>query len=338
MLSLLAGLAIAGPPKLVSLLDLPAFPREPGAAVYTWPSVDPGFDWNELVVSWNVKRPERSSIKFEARVVQGENPTPWYTMGIWSLDGQRTSVQGQKDDVGQVLTDTLRVAKPGGRVELKAYFETLDFANNPKLTLVTLSFSSRSFVPSDEPVRKAWGKKIEVFQRSQMSYPNGNILCSPTAVSMLMRHWSDTLQRPELDRDVPAITEGALDAGDPKTGNWPFSMAYAAAVDPFVAYVSRFSGLSDLEKWILAGIPVACSVDYTLLQGKTGPKSGHLVVLIGFTGDGDPIFNDPGWSKEVRQTYKRADFERAWTSSNRTVYLVYPEGTKTPSDPGAWLH
>src|ERR1044072_1796293 len=219
MLSLLAGLAIAGPPKLVSLLDLPAFPREPGAAVYTWPSVDPGFDWNELVVSWNVKRPERSSIKFEARGVQGENPTPWYTMGIWSLDGQRTSVQGQKDDVGQVLTDTLRVAKPGGRVELKAYFETLDFANNPKLTLVTLSFSSRSFVPSDEPVRKAWGKKIEVFQRSQMSYPNGNILCSPTAVSMLMRHWSDTLQRPELDRDVPAITEGALDAGDPKTGN-----------------------------------------------------------------------------------------------------------------------
>jgi hypothetical protein len=154
---------------------------------------------------------------------------------------------------------------------------------------------------------------------------------------MLLRHWADTLRRPELDRDVPDVEAGALDAGDPKTGNWPFSMAYAATLDPFTAYVSRLSGISDLEKWIVAGIPVACSVDYTLLQGKTGPKSGHLVVLLGFTAEGDPIFNDPGWSKEVRQTYKRSDFEKAWASSNRTVYLLYPAGTKTPAGPGAWL-
>jgi hypothetical protein len=338
VLAAIAAIAFAaGPPALIALPDLPAFPKPGTARTYTWTPVDPGFDWDELVLSWNVKRAERTSIKFEARVIRSEKTTNWYTMGIWSIDGGRSSIQGQKDDDAQVLTDTLRLVKPGGKVEIRAYLQSLAGAKDPKLTLVTIAFSSKTYEPNDQPNRAAWGKKIEVLQRSQMSYPNGNILCSPTAVSMLMRHWSDTLRRPELDRDVPAVEAGAIDAGDPKTGNWPFSMAYAASLDPFTAYVSRLSGLSDLEKWILAGIPVACSVDYTLLQGKTGPKSGHLVVLLGFTSDGDPIFNDPGWSKEVRQTYKRSDFEKAWGSSNRTVYLVYPHGTRTPTGPGAWL-
>lgn len=335
MLSTVAALAI-GPPVLLSLAAT-SFPAESTGKVFTWPAVDPGIAWDELVVSWNVKNAERTTIKFEARATCDGALTPWYTLGVWSPDGGSTSVQGQKDGSGEVLTDTLRLAKPGGQLELRVYLQTLNGAHDPKLTLVTLSFSNRSFQPEAAPMRQAWGRQLEMFQRSQMSYPHGNILCSPTAVSMLMRFWSDRLGRPELDRDVPDVERGAFDAGDPKTGNWPFAMAYAASVEPFVAYVSRFSGIHDLEKWILAGLPVACSVDYTLLQGKTGPKSGHLVVLIGFTKEGDPVFNDPGWSKEVRQTYKRHDFEEAWASSNRTVYLVYPEGAKLPEGPGAWL-
>lgn len=325
-------------PVLISLADLPPFPARSSGREYTWQPVDPGFDWDEMVVSWNVKHAEHTSIKFEARVVRPEGPTNWYTMGIWSLDGQRSSIQGQKDDGGQVLTDTLRVSQAGGKLELRAYMQTLDGARDPRLSLVTLSFSSAGYESEEEPDRGAWGRTIDVLERSQMTYPGGEVLCSPTTVSMLMRHWSDELKRPELDRDVPDVERGAIDAGDPKTGNWPFSMAFAGSLDPFTAYVSRFSGIPDLEHWIAAGIPVACSVDYTLLQGKTGPKAGHLVLLLGFTADGDPVFNDPGWSKLVRQTYKRADFDRAWASSRRTVYLVYPFGTATPAEPGAWLH
>ncbi len=328
---------MSGTPVLVSLPDLPTFPAPSRGKEYTWPAVDPGFDWDELVVSWNVKRAERTTIRFEARVVRSEGATTWYTLGAWSLDGVRSSVQGQKDSDGEVLTDTLRLTKPGGKLELRAYLQTLEGASRPKLSLVTMSFASSAFQPTDGLYKDAWGKTIDVFQRSQMSYPGGNILCSPTSVSMLLRHWSDDLHRPELDRDVPQVEAGAIDAGDPRTGNWPFSMAFAGSLDPLTAYVSRFSGLSDLERWIAAGIPVACSVDLTLLEGKSGAKAGHLVVLLGFTADGDPVFNDPAWSKQVRHTYKRSDFEKAWASSNRTVYLVYPAGAKTPSGDGAWI-
>jgi hypothetical protein len=87
-------------------------------------------------------------------------------------------------------------------------------------------------------------------------------------------------------------------------------------------------------------VPVAISVAYNLLQGNGKPAGGdgHLLILVGFNAEGDPVFNDPGWSKQIRQTYKRANFERAWAASGRTVYLVYPEGRKLPkAADGCWI-
>jgi hypothetical protein len=61
-------------------------------------------------------------------------------------------------------------------------------------------------------------------------------------------------------------------------------------------------------------------------------ESGHLVVLVGFTKDGEPVINDPAFKNQVRRVYKRSDFEKAWAYSKRTVYLVYPEGSNVPEN------
>lgn len=327
---------LAAAPVLLSL-PCPAFPPPGSGRVHRWETVDPHCEWDELVVSWNVKDAEGAVLKFEVRTVDDAGREgPVRVMGLWSADpAARRSFPDQRDEEGRVLTDTLRLAKPGRRLAIQVYLETL--RGRPKLDLVTLSFASRAYSPIDQPYRAAWGTLLEVAPRSQMSYAGGDVLCSPTSMSMLLSYWADRLHRPELDRDVPEVFAGTVDAGDPKEGNWPFTTAFAGSLDGLTAYVSRFRGLSDLERWIAAGVPVACSVDYTILQGKTGPKAGHLVVLIGFTERGDPIFNDPGWTRDVRQVYHRADFARAWASSLRTVYLVYPPEHPTPSDSGPWL-
>jgi hypothetical protein len=153
-------------------------------------------------------------------------------------------------------------------------------------------------------------------------------------------HWAQVLNRPEMNQDVPVVQAAVWDPVYGGAGNWPFNMAFAGSYSGMAAYTTRFGGLSDLEDWIEAGIPVACSVSYQLLQGKTlnrATEQGHLVVLVGFTAQGDPVFNDPA-SRETPKTYKRADFEAAWEYSHRTVYLVYPTSATIPTSAAdRWL-
>lgn len=300
--------------------------------------------FDEAIVSWNVERPEAAALKVEARATVAGRLTAWYTLADWSGDPAlhpRQSVAGQSDPDGKVMTDTLHLARPAESIELRLTAQTLAAGPSPRLKLLTVLFSDTTQQGTDAAVPSpAWGKLIDVPQRAQGNYPNGGVLCSPTSVSMVLWHYANVLSRPELNQDVPAVEAGVWDSVFKGAGNWPFNTAYAGGFPGIRAYVSRFQAISDLERWIDDGLPVVCSVSFDLLRGKplSENENGHLVVLVGFTKEGDPIFNDPAHRDEVRKTYKRADFERAWVYSHRTVYLIYPEAAPVPSDPDAlWL-
>jgi hypothetical protein len=187
------------------------------------------------------------------------------------------------------------------------------------------------------PNTNAWGKLVDAPERSQMIYPNGKALCSPTTVSMLLGYWAGTLNRPELDRPVPEIVNAIYDSQWQGTGNWPFNMAYAGSFPGMRAYVARLSDISELESWICKDIPVGLSVDYDRLRAKGPGPNGHLVVCVGFTKEGDPIINDPGTSKHVRKVFPRKNLIGAWACSKNTVYLVYPLTATLPRDDfGHW--
>jgi len=147
-----------------------------------------------------------------------------------------------------------------------------------------------------------------------------------------MSYWSERLQRPELDHDVPEIVKEVYDAKWEGTGNWPFNMAYAGSYDGMRGYVTRMSDVSEIEDWVAAGLPVGVSLCYNRLRGKSGPLSGHLVVCIGFTKDGDVVLNDPGTTLNVRKTFPRQNFIAAWSHSKNAVYLIYPQAAKVPED------
>lgn len=295
-------------------------------------SLDPGFAWDEAIVSWNVQPATGAHLKVEARVVYPERMTKWYVLGDWSLDGPRQSVDGQKDEDGTVKTDTLSMNHPGGLLQLQITGESM----NPesKLTFLGVCFSDASAKWHEGPSgRKAWGRALTIVKRNQNDYPGGGGLCSPTSVSMLMSHWAACLARPEMNLDVPQVQEAVWDPVYKGAGNWPFNMAFAGAFPGMRAYVARFAGLNELESWTAAGLPVVCSVSYQLLRGLTlDPKTeqGHLVLLLGFTASGDPVFNDPA-SRERPKVYPRDDFDAAWAYSHRTVYLAYPVGTAIPA-------
>src|SRR5262249_10889257 len=154
-----------------------------------------------------------------------------YTMGIWSGDralNPRESVKNQKDDDGEVQTDTLVLKRPGAKVQLRIIMKSDDA--NVTISFVGLSFSAGK--PNTEPLhpnRAAWGKELDVPERSQLAYKGGEPWCSPTSTSMSLSYWSKTLKRPELDRDVPEVASNVFDPNWEGTGNWPFNTAYAGS-------------------------------------------------------------------------------------------------------------
>ena len=80
----------------------------------------------------------------------------------------------------------------------------------------------------------------------------------------------------------------------------------------------------------IAGVPIIVSLAWGRdeLTGAPLPaSSGHLMVLVGFDADGNPVVNDPAAPNDaaVRHTYIREEFERIWLERRSgTGYLIYP--------------
>ncbi len=327
--------------QFIGFTNIAAFEKSEvaGEMRLTSPEIRTSCAWDELIASWNAAVPSNAWLRIEARGFQGDKATRFYNMGLWSGDSeQRKSARNEKDQDGEVSTDTLRLKQRSDRVQLRLVQGGEDQAAiRIKFAGLCLNDTKATNAPL-EPNRTAWGKTIDVPERSQMAYPNGGVLCSPTTVSMIMTWWSRDQSRPELDHDVPDIVKEIYDANWHGTGNWPFNMAYAGSYDGMRAYVTRMSDVSELEDWIAAGLPVGLSVCYDRLRGKGPGPNGHLVVCVGFTKEGDVITNDPGTSKNIRKTFPRKNLIYAWANSRNAVYLIYPEIAKVPADRfGHWF-
>jgi hypothetical protein len=325
--------------QFIAFSSFGKFQKSPGArereTVLTSPVIDSQINLNELVASWNADMPDGTYLKVEARALLIDHTTKYYTMGLWSSDPAlfpRESVPGQKDDDGDVKTDTLILTHPASRVQLRLTLGT-DEPEWPKLRFLGLCLNdTKAELAPLPPNRRAWGKVLPVPQRCQMDYTNGVVLCSATTTSMLMSYWATNLHRKELDHDVPDVVKAIYDYKWLGTGNWVFNTAYAGSYRGMRAYVARLSDLSEVEDWIAAGIPVGLSVCSDRLHHRGPGPNGHLIVCVGFTGTGDVVVNDPARHGMVRRIYPRKDIIYAWAYSHNAVYLVYPENAEIPAD------
>lgn len=327
--------------------------------------VKPGIVWDEAIVSWNVSNTDQAWLKVEAQAIWPEKSTRWYVLADWTGDmakGPRASVLNQKDADGDVQTDLLKLNASCQELRLRITTMKMGEGPEPTLKLLTVSFSNSKAIPQDSKSdRTAFGKIIEVPRLAQGPYEFGKLqynsdrvsssfkdwfgkvkeaqYCSPTCVSMVASHWGSKLKKTDLMVQVPRAVEAIYDEKYPGTGNWPFNTAYLGSFEGIRSYVTRLNSIADLGALIAADIPVICSVSSNLLRGKPPGGDGHLVVLVGFDKQGDPVFNDPGKADEIRRTYKRADFIKAWNQAKRTVYVCHPESLKLPklSEPSVLL-
>ncbi|MDE3111380.1 MAG: peptidase C39 family protein [Chloroflexota bacterium] len=336
-----------------------------GGTTGTWTSswYAPGFAFTRLVPSWAADTTGAAFIRvlLQARTASGDE-TAWYSFGVWAYDDAsvpRSSSDGQHDRFGHVETDTYVAAVPLAAYRLRVQlFRPTASAATPLLRSIGAVASDPTSLTIVTPCSagscplRGVGKDLAVPAYSQElhagEFPQfdggGEAWCSPTSTAMVLAYWRSGPSPADLwwvpsgdaDRAVDSAARYTYDAAYGGTGNWPFNTAYAAHFG-VRAFVTQLRSLGEAERFIAAGIPLVASVKVApgALPGFPIPQGtdGHLLVIRGFTPEGDVIANDPAAPSDaaVRRVYPRAAFERAWIGgSNGTVYVIHPSTVSAP--------
>lgn len=259
----------------------------------------------EGVLSWNTLE-ESGALEF--RLLRAHAPaTPWLQHVRWSAEG-RQSFSPEHADV-RVDTDVIRSTQPFDGIEVRApgvEFKAIAFAtpvrNEPSLPYV------------------GQARILDVPPRSQYVIESERGWCSPTSLSMLHAYHG-------IDYDVPTTARAVFDRAYNGTGNWSFNMAFSGSLG-FRAAVVYLRNLDHAQRLIDAGIPIAISYSWQgdeLPGAPIGHSEGHLVVLRGFTANGDCAINDPA-APHLQVVYPRAAIERIWQRNKGVAYAVAPGG------------
>jgi Peptidase_C39 like family len=328
------------------------------SAVYT-----PSFPFSELVSSWNSKTPAGTWIQSEVQPqMEDGHWAKWYVLGRWSYgdsDFHRTSVGHQGDGDGYVAIDTF-FAKDHPAVAYRlrlTLFRRVGSTATPAVSRFSAIASDlrneKNMFPSATTMN---GTTVElaVPRYSQElhhgEYPQfdggGEAWCSPTSTAMVVDYWGHgppSADYQYVSTDYPFVQDPVVDFTARMVydyhyqgaGNWPFNTGYAAERG-LVADVTQLHNLAEAEAFIKDGIPLIASVAWSSNKLDTAIKStnGHLLVIAGFTGNGNVIANDPASPDDasVRHVYDREQFERAWIpASGGIVYVDRPAGWPTPS-------
>jgi hypothetical protein len=254
------------------------------------------------VLSWNTHAPSGRIAFRLLRAHQADGD--WLDHSEWQIDGA-TSLSPTHDGT-QVDVDVLSATQPFDGLEVRApgvRFELLAFSS-PVRPRPSLPYASGAHI-------------LDVPARSQ--YP-GHGWCSPASLSMIHAYHGIDLP---LDQTARAVFDRAYNG----TGNWVFNVAYSGRLG-FRGVVAHLRNLDHAQRLIERNLPLAISYSWGPgeLPGAPLPHSdGHLVVLCGFTRDGDCAINDPA-ARNVRVVYPRAAIERIWQRNDGIAYVVAPGG------------
>ncbi len=258
------------------------------------------------VLSWNT---HATSGRVAFRLLRASRPSgDWLDYAEWRPGGAK-SFSPQHDGV-RVDVDVIRATQPFDGVEIRA--------RDVEFELVAFSSPVRAR-PSRPYGRDAL--ILDVPARSQYaSAPNEPGWCSPASLSMIHAFHG-------IDHSVAQTARGVFDRAYNGTGNWAFNVAYSGRLG-LRAVVAHLCNLDHAQRLIERRLPLALSYSWREgeLPGAPLPHSdGHLVVLCGFTGNGDCAVNDPA-APNVRVVYPRGAVERIWQRNEGVTYVVAPIG------------
>ncbi|MBY0353999.1 C39 family peptidase [Candidatus Babeliales bacterium] len=285
--------------------------------------------FNELIVSWNAKRPQKGQITFWVSTKHTQW-SPWHRLAEWGPDYQLTFVNKLNQ---YVHTTHVRSEMQQGRLaqgfRVKAVFQ--NGAAKKNLHALFACFSNLSdFRTVQKPFTKPSVLIPSVPRQSQMnlSHNRARDLCSPTSLSMIVRYLATKFSRPQarsLHDDAITLAEKVHDNGYLNIyGNWVLNVAQAYDSCQHAFYrVERMNSFDTLYQYLNKKIPVAVSVR-RLKGGATPYANGHFLVIVGWDRAKqsvlciDPAFDD---YHTTFKSYPLKNFLKSWGLSKNLAYV-----------------
>ncbi len=258
------------------------------------------------VLSWNT---HAQSGRVAFRLLRARRPSgDWLDYAEWRPAGAK-SLSPEHDGV-RVDVDVIRATQPFDGIEVRA--------RDVEFDLVAFSSAVRAR-PSLPYARDAL--ILDVPTRSQYAdAASQRGWCSPASLAMIHAFHG-------FNYSVAQTARGVFDRAYNGTGNWAFNVAYSGRLG-LRGVVAHLCNLDHAQRLIERNLPLAISYSWAEGELPGAPlahSDGHLVVLCGFTRDGDCAINDPA-ARNVRVVYPRAALERIWQRNEGVAYVVAPIG------------
>jgi hypothetical protein len=135
---------------------------------------------------------------------------------------------------------------------------------------------------------------------------------------MVMQYWG--VDRPTVDNAL-----AIWDDEHHLFGNWGRAVQFAGSLG-LDAWLERFRSWDQVKAKIAAGQPIVASIRFKEGEFPSSvmkSSKGHLIVIRGFTKDGDVICNDPGSrARGNNVVYKANELGHAWFDHGGVGYII----------------
>jgi hypothetical protein len=294
------------------------------------------FEFNEAIPSWNGRAAPGASFRICVRVrAASESWSPWLECGSWGAPPPREEQPITSFEGGHVEIDILFAEPPAREFQFRVdLFRATKEITSPEISL--LAFSSSNTTEN----RELWetldrGRQARSdfrpsvidlpvpFRSQKWEAPSMAMsVCSPTCVAMVLEMFGVVVDTAQISRLV-------LDPDHGIYGNWSRNVQ-AAAHFGARGYVDRFRSWDHVRRALETGSPIIAAIRFDRGELEQPPceySSGHLLVVRGFTADGDIICNDPVLNTEKGGNgcvWKAKDLATAWFDRGGVGYVLTP--------------
>jgi len=221
--------------------------------------------------------------------------------------------------------DAFLANRPMQRIQLR--FHGWDAAGDTELTDVTrldlaLRQATRHAPPAHAPQSRRLGPlHVPALSQRSAGPELGPRLCSPTSLAMVLAYRGRSA-------DLLEVARRAHDPWHDIYGNWPRAIQCAWSFG-VPGYLTAFGSWEPVQAHIADGQPVIVSISFgpgELAGAAIEETTGHLLVLVGFDGQGGVIVNDPAAApgSSPRRVYDQAELGRAWFGHGGVAYVLAP--------------